>query len=551
MKKRLYLYGFASLIICSGLRLSAQVGINTDGSIPDGSAMLDVKSSGKGLLPPRMTTAQRDNIGSPVPGLQVYNIDCNDMQFFNGTLWIPMGNTGFLETPGSITGSTTPCQNSTGVLYSIDTVENATWYQWTVPPGASIISGQGTIEITVNYGSTGGMICVAACNTCLRSTPSCLHIALAVNQPVSVSITAVPHPVCNNPTYYFLANPVNGGCSPLYQWNLNGENVSGATNANFVTEITGWIGCQLTSNASCIAGSPTASTFLKADVCESLDYGQPIVLDCQFEAGCYNEGTSFNWTNSSGSWQSSLPNPMILAGAVGYATDAFYLSITFSPPPGGSAQEVFFREVSSQQFCGYPITIHFMEGTLAPVEKTATYNTVANIPGETSKCWITGNLGSDQQAGAVDDGSELSAGWYWQFNRKQGYKHDGITRTPNTQWLTSISENSDWLAANDPCALEIGSGWRIPTSTEWFNVDAIGNWTNWNDPWNSGLSLHAAGYLSNPDGNLFSRGSSGFYWSSMKYNTSNGWSLGFTITTSGMNFSNKAYAYPVRCLREE
>ncbi|MEI7897716.1 MAG: hypothetical protein WCJ26_11825, partial [bacterium] len=74
--------------------------------------------------------------------------------------------------------------------------------------------------------------------------------------------------------------------------------------------------------------------------------------------------------------------------------------------------------------CG-TMTINHVAGTTAPVTKTVTYGTVTNITGEPSKCWITSNLGADHQATAVNDGTEASAGWYWQFNRKQGYKHDG------------------------------------------------------------------------------------------------------------------------------
>jgi len=57
------------------LQLYSQVGINTDASNPDGSAMLDVKSTEKGMLPPRMTKTQRDAIGSPAIGLIIYQTD--------------------------------------------------------------------------------------------------------------------------------------------------------------------------------------------------------------------------------------------------------------------------------------------------------------------------------------------------------------------------------------------------------------------------------------------------------------------------------------------
>jgi len=200
--------------------------------------------------------------------------------------------------------------------------------------------------------------------------------------------------------------------------------------------------------------------------------------------------------------------------------------------------------------CGDSITIHHVAGTVAPVTKTVTYSTVTNIPGETSKCWITSNLGANHQAAAVNDATEASAGWYWQFNRKQGYKHDGTTRTPNTTWITSINEDLDWEAANDPCTLELGSGWRIPTSTEWTNVDASGNWTDWNGPWNSGLKMHAAGYLTYSDGSLTYRGSFRIYWSITQNSSTNSWTLSFYSSTSHININQKAYGFSLRCLRE-
>jgi uncharacterized protein (TIGR02145 family) len=200
--------------------------------------------------------------------------------------------------------------------------------------------------------------------------------------------------------------------------------------------------------------------------------------------------------------------------------------------------------------CGASITISHIAGAVAPVTKTTTYGTVSNIPGEPLKCWITSNLGSDHQATSVSDATEASAGWYWQFNRKQGYKHDGTTRTPNTTWISSISETSDWIAANDPCTSELGAGWRIPTYTEWNSVNTAGGWTNWNGPWNAALKLHAAGYLFTSDGSLGSRGSYGSYWSGSQADATNGWSLYFISGSSGMSNVSKVNGFSVRCVRD-
>jgi len=212
--------------------------------------------------------------------------------------------------------------------------------------------------------------------------------------------------------------------------------------------------------------------------------------------------------------------------------------------------EVSFTTMSTWS-CGSSIIINHVAGAVAPVNKTVTYGSVTNIPGETSKCWITSNLGADHQATAKDDATEASAGWYWQFNRKQGYKHDGTTRTPNTTWIDLIDENSDWATENDPCSIELGSGWRIPTTTEWTNVDGTGGWANWNDLWNSALKMHAAGYIYyNSEGKLHGRGEYGDYSSGTQSNSINGWNLNFTSSYSRSNPSNKAYGQSIRCLRD-
>ena len=58
---------FFILLLCTAAFAQAQVGIGTNS--PSTSSILDVTSTTKGLLPPRMTTAQRNAISSPATGL--------------------------------------------------------------------------------------------------------------------------------------------------------------------------------------------------------------------------------------------------------------------------------------------------------------------------------------------------------------------------------------------------------------------------------------------------------------------------------------------------
>jgi len=63
------------------------VSINNDGSLPDNSAMLDISSTTKGLLIPRMTSTEKLAINSPATGLIVFDTDNNNFWYFDGTQW--------------------------------------------------------------------------------------------------------------------------------------------------------------------------------------------------------------------------------------------------------------------------------------------------------------------------------------------------------------------------------------------------------------------------------------------------------------------------------
>jgi Chaperone of endosialidase len=66
----------------------AQVGVNSDGSAPHSSAILDVKSTTKAFYPPRMNTGAKEGIVSVQAGALVYDVNAQDLNFFTGSLWL-------------------------------------------------------------------------------------------------------------------------------------------------------------------------------------------------------------------------------------------------------------------------------------------------------------------------------------------------------------------------------------------------------------------------------------------------------------------------------
>jgi len=103
----------------------SQIGINT--TTPNAKAVLDLTSTNKGFLPPRMTEAQRNIISSPVPaGLVVYCIDCGNsgqLQVYNGVAWTDM--TGG-PAASFICGTTTVSFRYNGNIVTYGTVLNTT-----------------------------------------------------------------------------------------------------------------------------------------------------------------------------------------------------------------------------------------------------------------------------------------------------------------------------------------------------------------------------------------------------------------------------------------
>ena len=79
------------------VQIYAQMGVGTTN--PNTAALLEVNSTSKGVLIPRMSSAQMNAIASPAEGLMVYNTDVKSVKIYNGTQWCSSENqtSGFVD----------------------------------------------------------------------------------------------------------------------------------------------------------------------------------------------------------------------------------------------------------------------------------------------------------------------------------------------------------------------------------------------------------------------------------------------------------------------
>lgn len=128
------------------------------GSGSEASSLLTVNSTAQGMLPPRMTTAQRTAIVAPAEGLMVYDTDINDLFTYDGSAWVARDVTGpasstdnaivrFDGTSGNLIQNSTATLDDSGVLTTAEVV-------------TPLITGSTTPLLIVGdaTGATGGTV---------------------------------------------------------------------------------------------------------------------------------------------------------------------------------------------------------------------------------------------------------------------------------------------------------------------------------------------------------------------------------------------------------
>jgi len=129
---------FIAFALLAVMHVQAQVGIGT--TSPNSAAILEISSTTKGFLPPRMTASQRNAISSPVAGLEIWCTDCGtygETQIYNGNSWTNIlggASSGVITAGTSTTGGSNPVVIGAGTATGSAQLELVSTSKGFLPP---------------------------------------------------------------------------------------------------------------------------------------------------------------------------------------------------------------------------------------------------------------------------------------------------------------------------------------------------------------------------------------------------------------------------------
>jgi PKD repeat protein len=182
------------------------------------------------------------------------------------------------KTPDLINGLTeSVCAGSTNVDYYIAPVNGATSYNWILPPNTTLVSGQGTQAIFLNFdsGFKSGTLKVSASNSCGSSSYKSITIRSVPKMPdLIVGLTSV---CANQPGVLYSTGPVIGAVN--FTWNVpTGATFIGQTTPSIMVDF-GVVGGLIKVKANNTCGSSAFRTLSVAMNCRESKAQQKRELD--------------------------------------------------------------------------------------------------------------------------------------------------------------------------------------------------------------------------------------------------------------------------------
>ncbi|MFM7672022.1 MAG: S8 family serine peptidase [Bacteroidota bacterium] len=210
---------------------------------------------------------------------------------------------GGLGAVGSISGNQTICGAQNNVSYSIAAVAGATSYNWTVPTGATIVSGQGTTSIIVNYaaGASSSNISVNASNGTCFTTPATLAITVgsgSISAPLSGgNQSQAVCPGASTPTLVASATVPTGHTLRWYDA-VTGGNIVANPSWSTVGTIT-YYAASVNNLTGCESSTRTPVTLTITSIPAAAITASGPTTFCQGNAVLLaaNSGSGYSWSN--------------------------------------------------------------------------------------------------------------------------------------------------------------------------------------------------------------------------------------------------------------
>ncbi len=210
--------------------------------IPHSSSILDVRSTSKGILLPRMSTANRDAIGSPHPGLLVYNTSTNQFNYYGGSSWqvASFGN------QWGINGSILYHSGKVGIGTS--TMTNANTFL--------TVNGNATISGTLTVNNGKGILYNSSGDTQLKYYTLQFTQLMGISPGIISGEISIPFSESfTNPPKVYVGDMVSFSCDvgqPYYlQLVIYGCTTTGCK-ARIINTGTADLACNITWNIICI-----------------------------------------------------------------------------------------------------------------------------------------------------------------------------------------------------------------------------------------------------------------------------------------------------------
>jgi len=292
--------------------------------------------------------------------------------------------------PGAITGPANVCCGNTGIVYSVAAITYATGYNWTLPSGCTITSGNNTNSITVNFGCTSGNVTVTGTNATCGVGPTST-LAVTVGQVPVPTITGQSN-LCVNSGYFDYSTQAG---QSNYIWTISsGGTISSGAGTNHIVVTWNTAGAQTlsvnyTNTSGCSAANPTVLQVTVNPVPNAAGAITGTSAVCTgasgiaYSVGSVPNATSYVWT---------LPTGASIASGAGTN------SITVNFSPTAVSGNIL---VAGNNACGngpnspaFPVTVSQVPGaagTITGVASVCQGNTasyyIAAVPNATGYNW--------------------------------------------------------------------------------------------------------------------------------------------------------------------